>query len=160
MVRFAIIGIVIAVAFTLYAVVDAAMTDAARARGVSKPVWIVLILVLPVLGGILWFTVGRGTEADAAAATQRRTAPDDDPRFSGAQMSDAELEEHMRELEDRLRELDDEVFPGEEEPRRDSDRDGESSAEEQKTDAADVKPEGDRKPDSDVDGDGSSPKRS
>ena len=35
-----IVGIVIAVAFTLYTLVDAAMTDHSRARGVPKPVWI------------------------------------------------------------------------------------------------------------------------
>lgn len=110
MVRIAIIGIVIAVAFTLYALVDAAMSDGARARGVGKPVWVVLVVVLPVLGGILWFTIGKGTAAPAAPAP---TTPDDDPRFSGSGMSDDELDNHMRDLEARLRELDEETFPGE-----------------------------------------------
>ncbi|WP_241156094.1 PLDc N-terminal domain-containing protein [Leucobacter chromiireducens] len=108
MVRFGIIGIVIAVAFTLYSLVDAAMTDGARARGVAKPVWVVLIVVLPVIGGILWFVIGKG---DAPAA--RPAAPDDDPRFSGTRMSSGDLDAHMRDLEDRLRELDEETFPGE-----------------------------------------------
>jgi len=110
MVRFVIIGAVIAAAFTLYALVDAAMSDAARARGLSKPVWVVLIVVLPVIGAILWFTIGKAR--GPLPAPQR--APDDDPRFAGTRMSDTELEEHMRELEDRLRELDAETFPGEE----------------------------------------------
>lgn len=108
MVRFLIIGIVIAVAFTLYALVDAAMTDGARARGVSKPVWVVLIVLLPVIGGILWFMIGKGT-----TPARRPKAPDDDPRFAGTRMSSDDLDGHMRDLEDRLRELDDEVFPGE-----------------------------------------------
>lgn len=118
--RFFIIGAVIAVAFTLYALVDAAMTDGARARGAAKPVWVVIIVVLPVIGGILWFTIGKGDEVAVAAV--RRTAPDDDPRFTGAQqMSEAELDAHMRELEERLRELDDEVYPGEESAKPDVD---------------------------------------
>lgn len=108
MVRFLIIGIVIAVAFTLYALVDAAMTDGARARGVSKPVWVVVIVLLPVVGGILWFMIGKG-----ATPARRPQAPDDDPRFAGTRMSSVDLDDHMKDLEDRLRELDDEVFPGE-----------------------------------------------
>lgn len=112
MVRFVIIGVVIAVAFTLYALVDAAMSDAARARGVSKPVWILLVVLLPVIGGILWFTVGKG-QVPAA----QPTPPDDDPRFTGNRMSSQDLDAHVRDLEERLRELDDEVFPGEDQQR-------------------------------------------
>lgn len=107
--RFVIIGIVIAAAFTLYGLVDAAMSDPSRARGVSKPVWVVIVVVLPVIGAILWFTIGKGR--GPAPAPVR--APDDDPRFSGTRMSNTELDAHMRELEDRLRELDAETFPGE-----------------------------------------------
>ncbi|RGE19159.1 PLDc N-terminal domain-containing protein [Leucobacter sp. wl10] len=109
MVRFVMIGVVIAVAFTLYALVDAAMTDASRARGVSKPVWVVLVVVLPVIGGVLWFMIGKG--AKAADAPPR--APDDDPRFTGTRLSGEDLDAHMRDLEERLRELDNETFPGE-----------------------------------------------
>lgn len=110
MVRFVIIGVVIAVAFILYALVDAAMTDASRARGVPKPVWVVLVVVLPVIGGLLWFTIGKGR---ASAAPAAGPAPDDDPRFTGAKLSDAEME-RLRELEERLQALDAETFPGEE----------------------------------------------
>ncbi|MBP1326844.1 hypothetical protein JOF28_002076 [Leucobacter exalbidus] len=108
MVRFVIIGIVIAVAFTLFALVDAAMTDHNRARGVPKSVWVVLIVLLPVIGGILWFVIGKG---DSAMVPPR--APDDDPRFTGTKLSSTELNTHMADLEKRLLELDDEVFPGE-----------------------------------------------
>ncbi len=111
MVRFVIIGVVIAVALTLYALVDAAMTEGSRARGMNKPVWIVIIAVLPVIGALLWFFIGKGS---AQAQATRRPAPDDDPRFSGTSLSSTDLDAHMRDLEDRLRELDDETFPGEE----------------------------------------------
>lgn len=109
MVRFVIIGIVVAVAFTLYALVDAAMTDASRARGVSKPVWVVIVVLLPVIGGVLWFLIGKGSKSSAAP----RRAPDDDPRFTGTRLSNEDLDAHMRDLEERLRELDNETFPGE-----------------------------------------------
>lgn len=113
MARIIIIGIVIAVAFTLFALVDAAMSDGARARGVAKPVWVVLIVVLPVIGGVLWFMIGKGHGQLPMPAT----SPDDDPRFGGrtgaSGLSNREVDERMRELEERLRELDDEVYPGE-----------------------------------------------
>lgn len=110
MVRVFIVGIVIGVAFTLYSLVDAAMTDHLRARGVPKPVWIVIIVLLPVIGGLLWMFIGKGATPTAPRAT---STPDDDPRFSGRHMSGAELDSHMRDLEARLKELDEEVFPGE-----------------------------------------------
>lgn len=110
MVRIFIVGIVIGVAFTLYSLVDAAMTDHLRARGVPKPVWIVIIVVLPVIGGALWMLIGKGAMPTASPAS---SAPDDDPRFTGRHMSGTELDVHMRDLEARLRELDEEVFPGE-----------------------------------------------
>lgn len=110
MVRLLIVGVVVGVAFTLYTLVDAAMTDHSRARGVAKPVWIVLIVLLPVIGGVLWLMIGKGDPASSAA---RRVAPDDDPRFSGNRLSNEEVDSRMRDLEARLRELDDEKFPGE-----------------------------------------------
>lgn len=112
MVRFIIIGAVIAVAFTLYSLVDAAMTDHSRARGVSKPVWIVIIVLLPVIGAVLWLMIGKGSPA-SGSGSQHRVAPDDDPRFTGRQLSDAERDS-LRDLEARLKELDNETFPGEE----------------------------------------------
>lgn len=105
----AIIGVVVAVAFTLYALIDAAMSEPSRARGVSKPVWVVLTVVLPVIGGILWFTIGRGQPQPERPAAR----PDDDPRFTATRLTHDQLDDHMRELEDRLRELDAETFPGE-----------------------------------------------
>lgn len=95
-------------ALVLYALVDAAMSDPARARGVSKPVWVVMIVLLPVIGALLWLIIGK-SRGPAPAAVR---PPDDDPRFTATRLSSAELDAHVEELEARLRELDDEVFPG------------------------------------------------
>lgn len=107
MVRFIIIGVVLAVAFTLYTLVDAAMSDSSRARGVSKPVWVLITIVLPVIGGIMWLTVGKGD--DRPAPTVR--SPDDDPGFGD--LSREETDKRIAELEQQLLALDEEVFPGE-----------------------------------------------
>ena len=51
-----------------------------RHRGVSEPVWVLIVVLLPVLGGILWLVVGRSRQVPKGA----RRAPDDDPEFLGA----------------------------------------------------------------------------
>lgn len=113
MARFIIIGVNVAAAFTVYALVDAAMTPVERARALNKPVWIVLIVLLPVIGGIMWLTIGKNR---GPLTSQSQLPPDDDPQFSGTRpgMSKEEIDQRMKDLEQRLKELDDEVYPGEE----------------------------------------------
>lgn len=110
MIRVLLIGGIVAIAFTLYALIDAAMADRSRARGISKPAWIIVIILLPVIGGLLWFFLGRGP----VGSTPQVRAPDDDPRFTGTKLSNEDLDKHMEDLEARLAELDNETFPGEE----------------------------------------------
>ncbi|MEB4614650.1 PLDc N-terminal domain-containing protein, partial [Leucobacter sp. M11] len=109
MARLIIIGVVVGVAFTLYSLVDAAMSDPRRARGVAKPIWVVIIVVLPVIGGILWFLIGRGQPQPEGA----QLAPDDDPRFTGNTLSQRDVDRTLRDLEQQLAALDEETFPGE-----------------------------------------------
>ncbi|MET3203542.1 MULTISPECIES: PLDc N-terminal domain-containing protein [unclassified Arthrobacter] len=66
----------------VYGLVDVIRTDGRLTRGISKPAWIVVMIVLPVLGAILWLLIGR--PRDSAPVRQPRshpTAPDDDPDF-------------------------------------------------------------------------------
>lgn len=132
MVRFAIIGVIVGVALILYALVDAAMSDPARARGVSKPVWVVIIVVLPVIGALLWFFIGKG-RGPLPAQTK---APEDDPLFSGSQFTPEEIDAHVAELEARLRELDNEVFPNVDTPEKPGKEAGSGGAGKPEGDAA------------------------
>lgn len=112
MVRFLIIGAVIAAAITIYGIIDAAMTDSSRARGVSKPVWILLLVLLPLVGAVLWLTVGKN-RGDLAQEEPRD--PVDFSDFEGARQNQLrESRQRIDDLEERLRELDSEKFPGEE----------------------------------------------
>lgn len=105
MARFLLIGAVAAVFFTVYAVVDCAMTANERVRGIPKPLWIVVIMLMPVIGGILWLAIGKDR---ATGYTARRSgAPDDDPGFLRRLRDDAAREERIRQLEQELAELDD-----------------------------------------------------
>lgn len=105
MARALLVAAVAAVFFTVYTVVDCAITDPQRVRGISKPLWIVVIIVLPVIGGVLWLLIGKDR---AAGYTQRRRPlPDDDPEFLRRLGDDSARQERIRRLEEELAELDD-----------------------------------------------------
>lgn len=99
----------------IFAVVDIAVIDRGRMRALPRGAWIALAIVLPIVGPVLWFFVGRlrrgeGTSVSAAASAPRRrgpTAPDDDPDFLGRLHREQTQDERIRELEKKLNELSD-----------------------------------------------------
>lgn len=125
MARLLIILAVAAVVFTVFSIVDCAVQPDTRHRGVSKAVWIVIVLV-PVIGGILWFTIGRARKGQEVRPQTRPAAPDDDPAFLSA------ADERIRRLEEELAMLDaEEQFderPRDEKPDDDEDDEGDDPA--------------------------------
>jgi len=89
-------------AFWVYTIVDCSVQPAARHRGVSKPIWILIVIFLPVLGGLLWLTVGRMRRSAIVA----RRAPDDDPEFLEKIGTLSDQDERIRRLEEELALLD------------------------------------------------------
>ncbi|WP_454167342.1 PLD nuclease N-terminal domain-containing protein [Microbacterium lacticum] len=102
MVRVLLPVLLLLIAFWVYSIVDCALLSPTRHRGVSKPVWILIVVLLPVLGGILWFIVGRGRQRTAPVST----APDDDLEFLGSIGSISDQDERIRRLEAELAALD------------------------------------------------------
>ncbi|GLI26860.1 hypothetical protein ARHIZOSPH14_11020 [Agromyces rhizosphaerae] len=100
------LGIVVVI-FTVYAIVDCAMFDRSRIRGIGRVWWILVILLVPVIGGVLWFLVGRGRKGRPPRRAQRTVAPDDDADFLRGLDRDAAQEERIRRLEEELADLDD-----------------------------------------------------
>lgn len=96
-----ILGLV-AIALWVYTIVDCAVQPPNRHRGVSKPVWLAIVVLIPVLGGILWLVVGRVRRSTIA----KRRAPDDDPEFLGSLGAIADQDERIRRLEEELAQLD------------------------------------------------------
>jgi hypothetical protein len=109
MARLLLILALLAVVFWVYSAIDCMVQPAIRHRGVRKGAWIVIVLLLPVLGGVLWFTVGRASRRSMSAS-----APDDDPEFLQriGTISASEQDERIRRLEADLARLDDEADPG------------------------------------------------
>ena len=97
---------VAAVIFTIYAVADCAFFDRSRIRGLRRGWWIVVILVVPIIGGLLWFIIGRGRANRVGPSRGGAIAPDDDADFLRRLRTDAEQDERIRRLEQELAELD------------------------------------------------------
>jgi len=90
----------------VYGLVDVIRTDGRLTRGISKPAWIVVMIVLPVLGAILWLLIGR--PRDSAPVRQTRshpTAPDDDPDF----LRNLEMRRRKQAEATRLKKLKDDL---------------------------------------------------
>ncbi len=106
MVRLLLPALLLLIAFWVYSIVDCALLTPTRHRGVSKPVWLLIVVLLPVLGGILWFIVGRGRQRPQPVVR----APDDNPAFLGTIGSISDQDERIRRLEAELAALDAEAL--------------------------------------------------
>lgn len=96
--------VVAAIAFWVFSIVDCAVQPPTRHRGVSKGAWIAIVVLVPVLGGILWFVLGRTRPQSGS----RVIAPDDDPHFLGTLKDVRDQDERIRLLEEELARLDSE----------------------------------------------------
>ncbi|WP_129656528.1 PLD nuclease N-terminal domain-containing protein [Rothia halotolerans] len=101
------------VGLTIYAVLDISRTSRERTKAVSKPLWVIIALLFPVIGPGLWLFFGterasaRGT-AGAAVGPSHAPAPDDDAAYleflaKQAQRRRADEERAKREEEKRRR---------------------------------------------------------
>lgn len=86
-------------AFWLYCLFDAITTPDEEARNLPKLLWVVIVLLMPLAGGVFWLLLGRpnGSPAPRGPLPQERSprpeapkGPDDDPDF-------------LRDLDRRLR---------------------------------------------------------
>ncbi|MEA9984779.1 MULTISPECIES: PLD nuclease N-terminal domain-containing protein [Subtercola] len=103
-----LVGLVaIAVAFYVYALVDCLLFARVRVRGLPKVAWVLIVLLFPVIGGVLWFLIGRGRKSAGKQPVYRTVGPDDDPEFLGALRVDPVSEAQLRDLEQALADVDD-----------------------------------------------------
>jgi hypothetical protein len=97
---------ILGVAVIIYALIDCVMTRSNEVRSISKPAWLITILVVPLIGAGLWFLFGRARPARPAGpsrpAPRHPTAPDDDPQF--LQNLETKRRQQAREQELRRKE--------------------------------------------------------
>lgn len=81
-----VLPFVVELVLVVYCLIDLWQADRERVRLLPKPVWVLLILVLPLLGGVAWLLAGRPDSLGRSGPAGRRgpqppRGPDDDPDF-------------------------------------------------------------------------------
>ncbi|MGM7671050.1 PLD nuclease N-terminal domain-containing protein [Microbacterium sp. A93] len=106
---------IVAIGLIIYALIESLMTPRHQVRALPKPVWIVLIVLVPLVGALLWLALGRrrgssgvGGSASGPARPVRPQSPDDDAAFlrqldvqRKQQSRQAELDRREAELKAR-----------------------------------------------------------
>jgi len=104
MARFLVVGGFLAAIFWIFSIVDCAVQPATRHRGVPKGVWVAIVVLMPVLGGILWFTLGR-LRGGQSPRGDLFVPLDDDPTHL-RRISESEQNRRIRQMEEELARLD------------------------------------------------------
>ena len=123
--RIVLLSVIVVAAVIIYAVIDCLMSRAHEVRSISKPFWLAVILLLPVLGAILWFLFGRpghGPEPKPRAP-RRPTAPDDDPEF----LRNLEIRRRQKAKEEELKRREQEIADREKRSKQNDDEKPSSS---------------------------------
>ena len=104
----------------VFCLIDAILADDSRVRNLPKWGWILLIIIIPLVGGIAWLVAGRPVNAPPRQvpwpsrtagypeterpAHLRPKAPDDDPEFlASLKKSNSDHERMLKQWEDDLR---------------------------------------------------------
>ena len=114
-----VLPVLIQLGLLVYCLIDCIQTDSVLVRNLPKAAWVLLIVFLPLVGGIAWLVAGRPERGATARAVPwpstatagfpeyerpRATAPDDDPEFlAGLRESDDRHERMLRDWEADLR---------------------------------------------------------
>ncbi|GHD03075.1 PLD nuclease N-terminal domain-containing protein [Zhihengliuella salsuginis] len=107
-IRLAIAASIVALFVIIYALVDCLRTPPHAVRSISKPAWVLTIILLPLIGALLWFFLGRPRpgsapeEFRAPGSSSRSSAPDDDAAF--LRRIEWEREQQAKEAEFKKRE--------------------------------------------------------
>ena len=95
----------LAVGVIIYSLIECAQTEKYKVRSIPKGAWILLILLLPIIGAVLWLFFGRPKKADPTTQPQRGRGPDDDPQFLRNLEERRRQQEHERRLQEWENEL-------------------------------------------------------
>jgi hypothetical protein len=75
-------GGLVGIAFYIYSIIDVLRSEKSRTRTLPKYVWLLIVIVLPIIGGVIWLLLGRPWPAGGLPGRKSEpSAPDDDPKF-------------------------------------------------------------------------------
>lgn len=109
-----VLPIIVALVLAIYAFIDCLQTDPVEVRGPRRPVWIAMILLLPIVGPVSWLVARRGMPRTGRKEPRRPTtppvAPDDNPEFLRQLRDiDDQHEKLLSQWEDDLRRREEEM---------------------------------------------------
>ena len=95
----------LAVGVIIYSLIECAQSDKYSVRALPKGAWLLIILLLPVIGAVLWLFFGRPQKPGPGSAPQRGQGPDDDPQFLRNLDERRRQQEQARKLQEWENEL-------------------------------------------------------
>lgn len=91
-----VFAVLVVIALYISFIVDVIRTPSATVRALQKWVWLLVVIVFPIVGGLLWWIFGRPRRINGFGWHRRQPlAPDDDPRFL-KQLDEQAWREKMR----------------------------------------------------------------
>lgn len=76
-----VIAILVGLGIYIWFIIDVLRTPGVSVRTLPKPLWLVIVFLLPLIGGVIWLVWGRPRPEPRRGRRGRPIAPDDDPRF-------------------------------------------------------------------------------
>ncbi|HEY8318654.1 MAG TPA: PLDc N-terminal domain-containing protein [Amnibacterium sp.] len=101
MARIELVVALVVLVLEIYSIVTCILTPDAQVKGVPKLVWLLLIVLIPLLGSVLWLGVGR----DRDRGVPQRAAAPAKPAVGPSGYSAMTSEERIRRMEEDLRRL-------------------------------------------------------
>lgn len=93
------------IALMIGALIDIITREDAQVRYLPKMVWIILVVLLPLIGSILWFALGREyAEAGMRMPRMPRPAPQARPEPPPARVDTRSTEQQLADLEREIEE--------------------------------------------------------
>ncbi|MFK4761740.1 PLDc N-terminal domain-containing protein [Microbacterium sp. ZW T5_45] len=97
---------ILVIALMIGALVDIITRDDAQVRFLPKMVWLILVILLPLIGSILWFAIGREySEAGVRMPRMRRAAPSPRPQAPPPAPHPVDTRTTEQQIEDLDREI-------------------------------------------------------
>jgi hypothetical protein len=111
MVRLDLIVGFVELALLIFCLVDVISIYESRIKSLNKIAWVFIIILLPILGPILWLTMGKlrrdASRPQSATRAKAPVGPDDDPTFLRNASRHDDQEARIRQLEAELKALND-----------------------------------------------------
>lgn len=111
----------------VFCLIDVIMSSDKEVRNLPKWAWILIIIVLPLIGGVTWLILGRpqrsasgpgaGGPTNPPVTPLRPKAPDDDPEFlASLKAENSDHERMLKQWEENLRRREEELRRSEDNP--------------------------------------------